>query len=118
MCILLVDDNEDVRASMRRVLAQAGHCVMEAGSGEAATTLIGEAGPFDILVTDVRMPGFCDGVALAECWREKVPGRPVLFVSGDTDDRLDMDTLGPHEAMLLKPFRRASLLDAVRLLLA
>lgn len=103
---------------MRRILAQAGHCVMEAGSGEAAVALIGKAGPFDMLVTDIRMPGSCDGVVLAECWREKTPGRPVLFVSGDTDNRLDMDTLGPHEAMLPKPFRRASLLNAVHLLLA
>ena len=117
MCILLVDDDDDVRASMRRILAQAGHCVMEAGSGEAAVALIGKAGPFDMLVTDIRTPGSCDGVVLAECWREKVPGHPILFVSGDTGGRLNMDTLGPYEVLLLKPFRRTSLLDAVRLLL-
>lgn len=117
MCILLVDDDTDMRDAMCRVLVQAGHCVVEAGSGDAAAELIGEAGPFDILVTDVRMPGFYDGVALAECWREKVPGHPILFVSGDTGGRLNMDTLGPYEVLLLKPFRRTSLLDAVRLLL-
>lgn len=116
-CILLVDDNHNVRTSMSRVLAGAGHEVVEAGSGAAAAALIEDAAPFDLLVTDVRMPGSCDGMALAMGWREKVPGRPVLFVSGDTDGRLDMDALGPHEAVLHKPFRRASLLDAVRHLL-
>lgn len=117
-CILLVDDDHHVRASMRRVLVQAGHNVVEAGSGDAAAALIEEAVPFDMLVTDVRMPGLCDGLAVASCWREKVPGRPVLFVSGCSDDRLDVSNLAPHEAVLHKPFQRASLLDAMHLLLA
>ena len=115
--ILLVDDDNDVRASMRRTLAQAGHNVVEAESGDAAAALIEDAVPFDILVTDVRMPGSRDGVALASCWDEKAPGRPVLFVSGDTDSRLDAGALGPHQAMLHKPFQRASLRNAVRHLL-
>ncbi len=117
-CILLVDDDHIVRASMRRVLAQAGHDVTEAVSGDAATALIEEAAAFDMLVTDVRMPGSCDGVALASCWRETVPGRPVLFVSGYNEGRLDIGGLGPREAVLHKPFRRASLLNAVQSLLA
>lgn len=116
-CILLVDDNHDLRASMRRALAQAGYDVVEAESSDAAAALIGEAGPFDMLVTDVLMPGSYDGVALAAWWREKVPGRPVLFVTGHADGRLDPGALGPREAVLHKPFQRASLLDAVRLLL-
>ena len=116
-CILLVDDDHDVRASIRRTLAQDGHNVVEAESGDAAAALIEHAVPFDMLITDVRMPGSCDGVALAFCWDEKAPGRPVLFVSGDTDNQLDLGALGPHQAMLHKPFERASLLDAVRHLL-
>jgi CheY-like chemotaxis protein len=115
--ILLVDDNDDVRASMRRALAQDGHNVVEAESGDTAAALIAEAVPFDMLVTDVRMPGSRDGVALASCWHEKAPDRPVLFVSGDTNNQLDLGALGPHQAMLHKPFRRASLLNAVRRLL-
>ena len=116
--ILLVDDNDDVRVSMRRALAQDGHSVVEAGSGDAAATLIETAVPFDMLVTDIRMPGVYDGVALASCWHEKAPGRPVLFVSGHAGSRLDVDALGPHQAVLHKPFRRASLLTAVRHLLS
>ncbi len=116
-CILLVDDDHNVRASMRRVLVKAGHDVTEAGSGNAAMALIEEAASFDMLVTDIRMPGFCDGVVLATWWRKTVPGRPVLFVSGHSESRLDIGSLGPHEAVLHKPFRRASLLDAVQHLL-
>jgi len=116
-CILLVDDDHNVRASMRRVLVKAGHDVTEAGSGNAAMALIEEAASFDMLVTDIQMPGFCDGVVLATWWRKTVPGRPVLFVSGHSEGRLDIGGLGPHEAVLHKPFRRASLLDAVQHLL-
>ena len=115
--ILLVDDSDDVRAAIRRTLTRDGHNIVEAESGDAAAALIEDAVPFDILITDVRMPGSHDGVALASSWDEKAPGRPVLFVSGDTDNQLDLDALGPHQAMLHKPFGRASLLDAVRHLL-
>ena len=115
--ILLVDDDHDVRASICRALAQDGHNVVEAESGDAAAALIEDAVPFDMLITDVRMPGSRDGVALASRWDEKAPGRPVLFVSGDTNSQLDLDALGPHQAVLHKPFRRASLLNTVRRLL-
>jgi len=116
--ILLVDDQDDVRASMRRVLVQDGFDVVEAKSGDTAATLIEGATPFDMLVTDVRMPGSRDGVALASCWDEKTSGRPVLFVSGETNNQLDPNTLGPHQAVLHKPFRRMSLLNAVWRLLS
>ena len=42
----------------------------------------------------------------------------MRFVSGDTDNRLALSALGPHQAMLHKPFERASLLDAVQHLLS
>ncbi len=116
--ILLVDDNDGVRVSMRRALAQGGHSVIEAGSGDTAAALIEASVLFDMLITDVRMPGSRDGVALASCWHEKAPGRPVLFVSGHAGSRLDLDALGPHQAVLHKPFRRASLLYAVQHLLS
>ena len=111
--ILLVDDDDDVRASMHRALAQDGHEVVEAECGDTAAALIQDVVPFDMLVTDIRMPGVRNGVALASAWDEKVPGRPVLFVSGDTDGQLDLAVLGPHQAMLHKPFRRAFLLNLV-----
>ena len=116
--ILLVDDDQELRDAMHRVLVQAGFNVAEAESGETAAALIHTGISFEMLVTDVRMPGQYDGVALASCWREKVPGCPVLFVSGQTDVHLAVGTLGPHEAVLQKPFQRASLLDAVQSLLA
>jgi len=116
--ILLVDDDVDVRYAMQRALSQAGMSVVEAESGDTAAELIAEAETFDLLVTDVRMPGQRDGVALASDWRERVPGRPILFVSGFNETQANAAALGPHEAVLLKPFPRARLVDTVRALLA
>ncbi len=101
---------------MRRVLAQAGLLVTEAGSGDQAAQLLDQPGGFDILVTDVQMPGARDGLSLASDWRARAPGRPLLFVTGFSDS-LRPDQLGPQEAMTCKPFPRAGLVDAVRRLL-
>ena len=114
--ILLVDDDAAVRTVMRRVLAQAGLSVTEAGSGDQAALLLDQPGGFDILVTDVQMPGMRDGLSLATDWRTRAPGRPLLFVTGGSD-KLRPDQLGPQEAMICKPFPRAGLVDAVRRLL-
>jgi CheY-like chemotaxis protein len=114
--ILLVDDDAGVRAAMRRVLAQAGLLVTEADNGDQAALLLDRPGAFDMLVTDVRMPGMRDGLSLATDWRARAPGRPLLFVTGSSD-KLRLDQLGPQEAVICKPFPRASLVDAVRRML-
>ncbi len=114
--ILLVDDDAGVRAAMRRVLAQAGLSVTEADSGDQAALLLDRPGAFDMLVTDVQMPGVRNGLALATDWRARAPGRPLLFVTG-SGDKLRPDQLGPQEAVICKPFPRACLVDAVRRML-
>jgi len=119
--ILLVDDDDGVREGMRRALSQAGLSVTEASSGDTAATLLRNAadpGMFDMLVTDIRMGGSQDGLALANDWRNHAPGRPVLFVSASGDDRLAPCQLGPRDAMLAKPFQRARLVAIVRRMLA
>ena len=93
--VLLVEDDAGVRQVIRRVLARAGLQVVEAPSGDAAAALMEADKGFDMLVTDVRMPGTCDGVSLALDWRQQVPGRPVLFVSGYDDNRLAAASLAP-----------------------
>ena len=115
--ILLVDDDAAVRQSMGRALRQAGLLVIEAEDGDAAIELIAGPAAFDMLVTDVRMPGQSDGVAVAAVWRRQAPGRPILFVSGFDDHQVNAANLGLNEAMLLKPFPRAVLVDAVCTLL-
>lgn len=106
--VLLCDDDDLVRESLVRVLRRAGY---ETAAFSDPLALLEETEPeeFDILVTDVLMPGL-SGDELARRMRERAPNLPVLFVSGYTDD-VRPDTLPGR--LLLKPFRSAEVVAAV-----
>lgn len=111
--LLLVEDDAQVRDLGLRILRKAGYRVDPADNGEAALRLAGAGPPYDLLVTDVVMPGM-DGARLAVELRELQPQCRVLFVSGYTDDRLSY--LGIHSDrcdFLAKPYSQASLCGRV-----
>jgi hypothetical protein len=113
--ILLVDDEENLRAMAGRILARNGYLVREADDGAAAVRLAGEpAERFDLLVTDMVMPGML-GTEVAERVRALRPGLPTLFISGYAQQVLDSQ--GVHGAdldIVQKPFTEAALLARVR----
>ncbi|WP_188565025.1 hybrid sensor histidine kinase/response regulator [Undibacterium terreum] len=78
--ILLVEDNEDLRNTACDFLAMMGYQVQGAASAEAALTLL-ESGRFDVLLTDIKLPGL-SGTQLAEQAAEKIPGIRIIFASG------------------------------------
>ncbi len=83
--ILLVEDAEPLRKLARRFLETGGFRVMSAGSGEEALEVAaGFGGIFDLLLTDVVMPGM-NGRVLAEQLLPRQPGMKVLYMSGYTD---------------------------------
>jgi two-component system cell cycle response regulator CpdR len=79
--ILLADDDAIVRELFERVLASSGHQVRIAQDGQEALGLADSGGAFDVLVTDVHMPGV-DGILLAKTLMAKQPGLKVLLMSG------------------------------------
>lgn len=103
--ILLVEDEDPVRAFAARTLRSKGYHVTEAQSAEAALDLIrgGLARP-DLLITDVVMPGMDGPSMVREVWHI-FPGLPVICVSGhaDGDLREQLTALGDI-AFLQKPF--------------
>ena len=112
--VLLVEDESDVRQVLRRQLERAGCRVVEAASGEAAVAQLAAAGEaFDLVVSDVQMPGLM-GVPFVEALRARRPGLPIVFLSGNA-------TVGPMvgelEALSLvvlgKPVVEAELLQAM-----
>ncbi|MEZ5420103.1 MAG: response regulator [Vicinamibacterales bacterium] len=111
--VLLVDDDDLVRDLIRRTLAAAGHDVETADSGMDALRSHAEAGPVDVLVTDLTMPGL-GGVELARRLAARQPDLRVLFVSGCADDVLPET---PANEFLAKPFEAVDLLAAVDRLL-
>jgi PAS domain S-box-containing protein len=112
--VLLVEDDELVRRSAQRILAGGGYRVIVATTPEEALA-IARAGdqPFDLLFTDVVMPGM-SGSELWEAVRQVRDVR-VLFMSGYTDDSIVRHgILEGKVPFLTKPFTKQSLLDKVR----
>lgn len=115
--ILVVEDEPVVRELVMRLLRRAGHQVTGATDGEQALAVAGKELAFDVLVTDVVMPGM-NGRELAERLRERHPRLPVLFMSGyahDLDGSLP-EAMGAS-AFLQKPFDATALLERVQGLL-
>jgi PAS domain S-box-containing protein len=113
--IVLVDDDEGVRAVARRILQRAGYTVLSAPDGVEALRLIGEnAGKVQLLVTDVVMPGL-GGRDLVAHVRDTHPELRVLFVSGYTEEGVRRHgVLDTESAFLEKPFTAERLAQKVR----
>lgn len=111
--ILMVEDNTEVRLMGATLLQDAGFEVYEAAAAEEALALIHAGLAFDLLFTDIVIPGAMDGVALAAEVRRLRPGIPVLLTTGwadRADDHGDLDLIG-------KPYRSAELTRKIRALL-
>ena len=114
--ILLVEDEDAVRALGRHILEMCGYTVLEARNGrEAVRAADGQAGPLHLLVTDVVMPGGMGGRQVAEAVVARHPGTKVLYTSGYTDDAVVRHGVldeGTH--FLQKPFTPTILAQKVR----
>jgi two-component system, cell cycle sensor histidine kinase and response regulator CckA len=113
--ILLVEDEEIVRALVTRLLERAGYRVLVADNPERADAVAAaEPGRIDLLVSDVIMPGR-NGFAFADGMRSARPGIRTLFMSGYTQDAIvDRGAMRPDEAFISKPFETAQFLERVR----
>ena len=116
--ILIVDDDEELRKFMSRVLERNGYRVTEADSGEHALRVVDATeGTFDLLVSDFVM-GEISGRELATSLQSKNPELLVLLVSG-TANRSVIEKLNPGTSdFLAKPFKPSDLVDRVHDLLA
>ncbi|MBI3196976.1 MAG: PAS domain S-box protein [Rhodospirillales bacterium] len=114
--ILAVEDDPKVRAVVVGQLQSLGYAVAEASDGMTAlATLESASQPFDLLLTDVIMPGPMNGKALADEVARRWPKTRIVFMSGYTEDavvhhgRLDAGVL-----LLSKPFRKNDLAQILR----
>jgi len=116
--ILVVEDEDEIRAMLVELLEEAGFEVVEAGTGDLASVVLQSMRGLDALVTDVHMPGELDGVALASLFRQRYPERPILYVTGNPSALRDVPMCRGKDAILSKPYRLAALIRALRSLLA
>ena len=113
--VLLVEDEEGVRALVRRILARQGYVVLEAVDGRNALDVTARhEGRIDLVVTDAVMPEM-GGLDLIRAMRALRPDVKVLLMSGYTDDEMTRrGILTPELAFLAKPFDVDVLLRRVR----
>lgn len=112
--ILLSDDEDAVRAFVKRALEMDGHEITAAIDGaDAFDKLTAENGAFDLLLTDIRMP-MMDGIALALATARDYPDLTILLMTGYADQReraTGLDAL-IHD-VVTKPFSLAQIRAAV-----
>ncbi len=114
--VLVIDDHEDVRISLRRTLEGAGHSVLDAADGELGLALL-DSTKVDVVITDLFMPGQ-DGIVTLRRIRKDHPTVKVIAMSGGAfRGRLDLlkdAVLLGATAALRKPIAPGELLEAIR----
>lgn len=115
--VLFVEDEDLIRLLVAEVLVEAGIEVTEACNGDAALALLQDQRGYDLLLTDVHMPGRLSGVDLARRARSLRPGMPVVFVTGRPDTLHAFGALGPRDRCVLKPYKPTEVLAAIRSIL-
>lgn len=115
--LLLVEDEEPVRIVAERALVRAGYTVTSARDGEEGLEKLQREGPFDLVVSDVVMPGM-DGPAMAREMRKVAPELPVLFMSGYAEQQLRKEIDIGNAHFLPKPFSVQDISDKVGQVLA
>ena len=113
--ILVVEDDEQVRATAAELLEQSGYRVITAENGDVAMRFLLDGLRVDLIFTDVVMPGQVKSADLATWAQARTPPLPVLFASGHTRDIISRNyELAPHQHLLRKPYGPDALTAMVR----
>jgi CheY-like chemotaxis protein len=109
--ILIVDDDEDVRATIRAALETLAYSAEEAEDGPSALAAIERRRP-DVVILDYIMPGMTGGEVAAELGRTN-PDLPIIFASGFAEEPKMRELLGTNAPILHKPFQIGELAELV-----
>jgi CheY-like chemotaxis protein len=113
--ILVVEDDKLVRDYVLTQLHSLGYVTLDAANAADALALVEAGHRFDLLFTDIIMPGVMNGRQLADEIEKRRPGAKVLYTSGYTENaiihhgRLDTGVL-----LLAKPYRKSDLAGMIR----
>lgn len=114
--VLVAEDQELVRVLMTEALTEAGFDVTEVENGDLAIRLLRGPETFDVVVTDIDMPGRTDGNIVGQEAKQVRPETAVLYVTGRPDHLTNR--LGAREALMPKPFSLEAVVRAIRELIA
>ena len=111
--VLVVEDEALVRLILVETLADEGYEVIEARTGDDAVRLIEDGGAFDIVVTDIQMPGRLNGIEVGRRVRAANPRIPIVYVTGRPDNITKLGEFGPHDVLLRKPYGPRDVLSII-----
>ncbi len=113
--VLLVEDEGLIRMVTSEFLRDEGFEVTEAWNGDEAARLLDTSDHFDVLFTDVQMPGTLDGIDLAMRARRQYAMIPLLVVSGYAAQLMTrLGVLKPSAVFIGKPYDLKRIVDALR----
>ena len=113
--VLVVEDDEEVRATVVELLTDLDYHVLKARDAQSALSIVDSGAAIDLLFTDVVMPGPVRAPELARLARARLPAIAVLFTSGYTEDAIvHGGRLDPGTELLSKPYTREALARKVR----
>jgi DNA-binding response OmpR family regulator len=110
--ILLVEDEELIRSLLSEAMTDDGFDVIAMESGDAALRWLETGGSFDLLLTDIQLPGTLDGIAIAQAARERHPRVPIIFTTGQPD-RVAPWPPGDIDLFIAKPYRPSEICSAI-----
>ncbi|WP_083440474.1 MULTISPECIES: histidine kinase famiy protein [Aquincola] len=111
--VLVVDDRAEIAEMAAMMLREAGYTAVDCSSAKEALALLDSDTPFDLLLTDLIMPGGMNGVLLAREAQAKRPDLKVVLMTGFADSTPDRWG-GNHYEMVFKPYSQADLTKKVR----
>jgi len=113
--ILVVEDDDEVRATVTELLRDLGYDVLTARDAASALPILESGVKIDLLFTDVVMPGPLRSPELARKAKERIPEIGILFTSGYTENAIvHGGRLDPHVSLLTKPYSRQMLAARIR----
>jgi CheY-like chemotaxis protein len=116
---LVVEDKDDVRKMAVVLLDSLGYRPVATDSAAAAMELLNSGAEFDLLFTDIMMPGEMNGIGLAGEIRRRFPFMPIVFTSGFSNpEATHADAAALGATIISKPYRKAALAECLRAALA
>lgn len=112
--ILVVEDDPVVRQIPATYLGDHGYEIVEAGNGEEAVDYLKNGRPFDLLFTDVVLPGGMNGVEIGEKAKRNQPRIKIIYTTGYADSDVIDELTNTNAIVLRKPYSRDELLEIVR----
>ncbi|WP_313048313.1 ATP-binding protein [Pseudomonas soli] len=116
--LLLVDDESNLRGLMKEALVDYGFEVCDVPDANSALGQFRHGGPFDLVITDIGLPGGFSGRQVARALRMMKPEQKILFITGYTAEPVEQSLLDePGTALMFKPFSLQMLVEQIQRML-